>query len=667
MSPTTEPLTQTERSQYDEYEDTGVDWIGEIPAHWENARLKFVAQLETGHTPSRSEDEYWEDLTIPWVTLSDVGKLRSGKVDHIYETKEKISELGLENSSARLLPEGTVILSRTASVGFAAILGKPMATTQDFVNWVCGDKLEPKYLLHCFRNMRQEFERITDGSTHKTIYMPEVERFRIPLPPLDEQRTIAAYLDRETERIDTLIEKKERLIDLLEEERTALISRVVTKGLDEDVEMQDSGVEWLGEIPAGWEIIKLRWLTESIEQGWSPNAEEREAAEDEWGVITLSAVKNGRFYPKEHKTLPKDTEPKPNYEIQSGDFLLTRANTPELVGDVCLVRETRDKLMMSDLVYRLALRQDLVDGRFLMYWMNSRNGRHQVERSARGSSKSMVKVSQGHIKSWIAALPSPDEQRRIADHLDEKTAQLDSLIERIEEAIDRLTEYRTALISAAVTGQIDVRGERETDEVKEVDTWARMNLVMELIRRMRTARHQSFGRTMLVKMLYLIQHHVRVKGLQFNYKRKDFGPYPSELRYEVENNLQNQGWLNVSERGDQVQYDLREKADDETVQGYFEGSWGDVKDQIDEIVSLFHRFENADQAEIVATLYAAWNDLLILDRPHSEDDIIREVLHNWHPRKQTIDEDRWRDALRWMKDEGLVPSGFGDPTIEDED
>jgi hypothetical protein len=154
-----------------------------------------------------------------------------------------------------------------------------------------------------------------------------------------------------------------------------------------------------------------------------------------------------------------------------------------------------------------------------------------------------------------------------------------------------------------------------------------------------------------------------VKGLQFNYKRKDFGPYPSELRYEVENILQDQGWLNVSERGEQVQYDLREKADDETVQDYFKRSWGDVKDQIDEIVSLFHRFENADQAEIVATLYAAWNDLLILDRPHSEDDIIHEVRHNWHPRKQKIPEDRWRRALRWMKENGLVPTGFGDPTF----
>ena len=201
--------------------------------------------------------------------------------------------------------------------------------------------------------------------------------------------------------------------------------------------------------------------------------------------------------------------------------------------------------------------------------------------------------------------------------------------------------------------------------MKEADTWDRMILTMELIRRMRAAQHQSLGRTLLVKMLYLIQHHVRVVGMGFNYKRKDYGPYASELRYEVENALKDQEWSQVSEDGKQVQYELLEKADDETVQAYFDSSWGDVGDQIDEIVSCFRQFDT-ERAEIVATLYAAWNDLKILGRPHDEEAIIREVRENWHPRKQEIDESRWRKALHWMKNEGLVPAGFGEPTIEEE-
>ena len=123
---------------YPAYKDSGVEWLGEIPAHWGVTRTKFVARQRSGHTPSRQHAEYWQDCVIPWFSLADVWQIRDGRKEYVSETNEKISELGLANSSARLLPKGTVILSRTASVGFSAILEVDMATTQDFVNWVCG-------------------------------------------------------------------------------------------------------------------------------------------------------------------------------------------------------------------------------------------------------------------------------------------------------------------------------------------------------------------------------------------------------------------------------------------------------------------------------------------------------------------------------------------------
>lgn len=156
---------------YPEYKDSGVEWLGDIPAHWEVNRTKFAARLRSGHTPSRQHLEYWQDCTIPWFGLADVWQIRDGRIEYVSETAEKISELGLANSAARLLPKGTVILSRTASVGFSAIMGVDMATTQDFVNWVCGPTLRPEYLLYVFRSMGQEFARLTMGSTHQTIYL----------------------------------------------------------------------------------------------------------------------------------------------------------------------------------------------------------------------------------------------------------------------------------------------------------------------------------------------------------------------------------------------------------------------------------------------------------------------------------------------------------------
>ena len=212
--------------------DSGVEWLGEISAHWEVKRTKFAAKLRSGHTPSRKNPEYWKDCTIPWFGLADVWQIREEQVEYVHVTAEKISEIGLANSSARLLPKGTVILSRTASVGFSAILGVDMATTQDFVNWVCRPSLQPEYLLYVFRAMKSEFGRLTMGSTHQTIYMPDVGLFSTPVPPVAEQDQIVAFIRKETAAIDMLIVIVRKAIDHLREFRTALISAAVTGKID---------------------------------------------------------------------------------------------------------------------------------------------------------------------------------------------------------------------------------------------------------------------------------------------------------------------------------------------------------------------------------------------------------------------------------------------------
>ena len=212
--------------------DSDVEWLGEIPAHWEVKRTKFAAMLRSGHTPSRQNPEYWKDCTIPWFGLADVWQIRDGQVEYVNATSEKISEIGLAHSAARLLPKGTVILSRTASVGFSAILGVAMATTQDFVNWVCGTSLQPEYLLYVFRAMGPEFRRFTMGSTHQTIYMPDVGCFSTPVPPVPEQGKIVAFIRKETDKIDSLVSKIRQAINHLKEFRTALISAAVTGRID---------------------------------------------------------------------------------------------------------------------------------------------------------------------------------------------------------------------------------------------------------------------------------------------------------------------------------------------------------------------------------------------------------------------------------------------------
>jgi hypothetical protein len=194
-----------------------------------------------------------------------------------------------------------------------------------------------------------------------------------------------------------------------------------------------------------------------VEQGWSPVAEDRQAHDLEWGVIKLSAVHRGAWRAEEHKALSPDTQPDRRFEIRPGDFLLTRANTPDLVGDVCVVGQTRSNLMLCDLVYRIAFDTSVVEKDFVAYWLLSRAGRHQIEVEAVGSSQSMVKISRGRMGHWFVPLPSLDEQRQIVEEVQTVERTYGAAKARHRRSEELLREYRSALVFAVVTGQIDVR------------------------------------------------------------------------------------------------------------------------------------------------------------------------------------------------------------------
>ncbi|MBL8449712.1 MAG: restriction endonuclease subunit S [Dechloromonas sp.] len=212
--------------------DSSVEWIGEVPEHWNVVQVRHVARLGSGHTPSRSRPDWWEDCYIPWFTLADIWQVRREGRRYIFETEETVSDLGIANSSATVHPAGSVVLSRTASVGFPAIMGCDMATSQDFAVWRCGKRLHNEFLYLVLLGMKQELSCLMIGSTHKTIYMPDIEAFRMPLPSVDEQKAIVEHVDTETKRIDRLAELTTTSIDLLKKRRSALITAAVTGQID---------------------------------------------------------------------------------------------------------------------------------------------------------------------------------------------------------------------------------------------------------------------------------------------------------------------------------------------------------------------------------------------------------------------------------------------------
>jgi type I restriction enzyme S subunit len=288
----------------------------------------------------------------------------------------------------------------------------------------------------------------------KNLSIEEMGGLPIPLPSIGEQRIISDFLQSETSRIDGLIAEKERMLALLEEKRSALISRVVTQGLDPDALVKASGHAWLGEIPTHWEAIRIKLITASLDQGSSPIAANTPAATDELGVLKLSAVTKGRFKREENKALRGTDHEEHLLALRKGDVLITRGNTPDLVADVACVPEDEPNLLLPDLIYRLRVKEEKILAEYLTAFLTTAEARFQIRRDARGSSGSMVKVSQGHVLDWLTPLPPLFEQVEIMNYLRRTEERFQSIAREVSSSLSLLSDRRAALISAAVTGQI---------------------------------------------------------------------------------------------------------------------------------------------------------------------------------------------------------------------
>jgi len=443
-------------TRYPEYKDSGVEWLGEVPEHWQVKRLSLLSQRITNGYVGPTRDILTDD------GVRYLQSLHIKRNEIHFDTPYFVSKEWSDRHSKSILEVGDVLIVQTGDIGqvtvvteefagcncHALIIIAPIRSVVDgeWISWV----LNADYGLHSLLS-------IQTGALHPHLNCGDVKDIAIPLPPLTEQTKIAEFLDRETAKVDDLVAEQRRLIELLKEKRQAAISHAVTKGLNSKAPVKHSGVEWLGDMPAHWELKPLKYSITKIEQGWSPQCESEPAAENEWGVLKVGCGNRDKFDPTEQKALPLDLAPLPNYEIKAGDILVSRGNTLELVGMATFVEEVRSRLLLCDLLYRFHAKPERAEGEFLVLSLRSPNVRFQIERDATGTSASMKKIGQGTIREFVIALPPLKEQRAIIMFIHTETAKLDALTAEAQRAIDLLHERRGALISAAVTGQIDVR------------------------------------------------------------------------------------------------------------------------------------------------------------------------------------------------------------------
>ncbi|HQS03844.1 MAG: hypothetical protein B7Y07_09810 [Halothiobacillus sp. 24-54-40] len=441
--------------RYPEYKDSGVEWLGDVPGHWEVWKLSHAfTQIGSGTTPKTENRKYYDGGDIPWVNTGD---LNDGELD---ECEKRITALAIaDHSSLKTYPAGSLMIAMYgATIGKLAMLNFAATVNQACCVFAGKSEIASKFMFYWFLGLRQQIISLATGGGQPNISQDILRSLRVASPSISEQTQIAAFLDRETAKIDALVAEQRRLMVLLKEKRQAVISHAVTQGMNPAAPMKPSGIEWLGDVPAHWEVQKFKYLTRSIEQGWSPQCEGYPAeTEAEWGVLKVGCVNGGIFRPSENKVLPVELEPIPALGIVRGDLLVSRANTRELVGSAAVAEQNYPRLMLCDKLYRLRFNSDRCSSVFACHYLGSTAVRGQIELGATGASASMVNIPQSAILELTIAVPPFKEQCEIVTALDRELAKFDTLTTEAQRAIDLLQERRTALISAAVTGQIDVR------------------------------------------------------------------------------------------------------------------------------------------------------------------------------------------------------------------
>jgi len=439
---------------YPVYKESGVEWLGEIPSHWDVRRLKTVASVHLSNVDKHSRDDQ-----IPVKLCNYVDVYYNDRITERIEFME--STASAEQIRRFELDNGDVLVTKDSESWDD--IAVPAVVADDLTGVVCGyhlahikpgRDLDGRFLARQFAaiGVHDQFHVAAKGITRFGLGGDAIRTGTFLVAPIEEQRSIADLLDRETARVDTLVERKERLIQLLQEKRAALITRAVTRGLDPNVPMKDSGVEWLGEIPAHWDVKRLGDLTppnRKIMYGIvlpGPNVAS--------GVPIVKGGDVGAF------RLKRESLSKTTFEIESrhsrsrlvaGDLVYAIRGS---IGEVEMVPDELEGANLTQDAARIAY-APATNGRWLAFALRSKPVFSQLESGALGATIKGINIRD--LKRTLIPGPPRSEQDRIASFLDTEEARFDTLVANVVKAIDLLEESRTALISAAVTGKIDLR------------------------------------------------------------------------------------------------------------------------------------------------------------------------------------------------------------------
>lgn len=636
---------------YPSYRDSEVEWLGDVPAHWSVTRLKQVCEVFPSNVDKKTVDG---QQSVRLCNYTDVYYN-----DEISDGMSFMEASATDDQIERFqLRAGDTIFTKDSET--PEDIARSAYVPVDLPGVICGYHLSMArpspgtsgaFIKRYFdaSTTRAYFHVKANGLTRVGLGQHAVDNAPIALPPLEEQSSIAAFLDRETAKIDALVGEQRQLIELLKEKRRAVISHGVTKGLDPTVPMKDSGVEWLGKVPAHWDVSQSRRMF-AVRSEPARASDQMLTASQKHGVIFQSD-----FVELEGRRVVEVIMGKENLKhVEPDDFIVSMRS---FQGGLEWSRYTG-----STSFHYVMIKP--IKGVYPPYFAHLFKSFTYIQ--ALRATTDLIRDGQELRYSNFVQVPLPvvpmDEQKKIAAYLDAALSKIDALAAETTKAVDLLQEHRAALISAAVTGKIDVRGTAKVLPFPVDRARARSLVATEIIERL--AHHATFGRVKFQKIAFLAEVHVGISELAGSYSREAAGPLDRALIAEMESGARSLAGVEVSQAagiGTIVSYRVG-KQPGAYRQKLVDWLGMDRTANLDKLIADFAPLTTKG-AEAVATLYGVWNDALVDGTPLTDEEIISGFLNDWHQEKrEKFRADELPEWLGWMRRHGIVPTGAGPRT-----
>ena len=426
--------------------DSGIEWIGQIPEDWETTKIKYVVTpIKSGGTPDSDNDRFYAEEGIPWVAISDMSTS-----SYVFDTEKHITEEGRKSKNLLIFPTGTLLYSIYATVGKVSQLKIPACINQAILALIPHEDIYlTAFLKYNLKAIEDYVYSQSSGNTQFNLNAHKVNNFSIVSPNFETQKRIADFLDEKCGKIDRYIEKQQQVIEKLKAYKQSVITEAVTRGLNPDVPMKDSGITYVGEIPSHWRVIRFKYITDAIGDGLHGTPEYD--PDGEYYFLNGNNIGNENLVFKDNTDRLSESEYTKYKPININENTILITLNGATYGKTSFYNN--EKVLLGKSAGYITLK-DGENKYFVRLYLQSHIARVVMELSLCGST--IANLSLKTLNEFVMPYPPCDEQEQIVEYLTARCFEIDRVIDKKQSLIDKLTEYKKSLIYEAVTGKLEV-------------------------------------------------------------------------------------------------------------------------------------------------------------------------------------------------------------------